>query len=388
MKWISRLIVLTLSILALVTASGRGGALPVRAQSNPPPASPGNSWKGEVTGKVENKTPGANVNGPVEVMLHGWDPEGNEKLMLHGKSESNGRFRFENVDFQPGVHVLVMSSYQGAAYYSEAVEIQSGQNSLDFIVPIYETTKDPASVRVEALHLLFYGDQQALTVTQVYVLTNSGNRTVKDGVQLPSGRTGALKFLLPETAQNVTFDMQQAGRFILLSDGFADTAPLIPGSGSGQIRLKFNLAYNGSLDYVYRSPFPVEQVNILIPEETGLSLKGEGVVSQGVQSMEGKNYVIYSRPDLLPDEQLTLSLSGEPKWEGYSSAGQPPGKTTGSTNLSLGVGFGVLGVSLVIAGFWWWRMSDTDQEEQDTLEEDLLEGDEDPEPFRSDDQNG
>lgn len=160
-------------LLALLVLSFHFSA---RAQSGTPPAPPAGSWKGKITGKVVNKTPGAGVPGSVDLVLHGWDQSGNQ-----------------------------------------------------------------------------------------------GDRTVKDVLELPRDRKGTLKFPLPENAKNVAFDTQEPDRFVLLPDGFADTAPLPPGSRSSQVVVRFNLSYQDQLDFLFQLPVPVDAVSLLIPEESGLS---------------------------------------------------------------------------------------------------------------------
>ncbi len=71
---------------------------------------------------IVNRTQGAAVPASMDVMLHGWI-EDQERIMLHGKSDPDGSFHFNGVDFEAGINLSAMASYNDVVYFSEAAQV-------------------------------------------------------------------------------------------------------------------------------------------------------------------------------------------------------------------------------------------------------------------------
>jgi hypothetical protein len=167
----------------------------------------------------------------------------NGKLMLHGKAESDGSFRFEDVDFHQSFSYSVMTTYLGVSYYSQPANVQKDEASLTLDGEVYDTTNDISSIKINQLHVLFYIEGGQVGVTQFYALSNGGKLT-KLKMRSPCDRGGTLKFHLPDEAQNVQFGNDSSGsRYVLLPGGFADAAPIPPGEGS-QVVVGYDLPYS------------------------------------------------------------------------------------------------------------------------------------------------
>ncbi|HZD55793.1 MAG TPA: hypothetical protein VE136_03665 [Anaerolineales bacterium] len=336
----------------------------MNAQTEPPPAAPEATWTGEVTGIIVNRSPGSEVPDKVDVMLHAWDQRQGEKFMLHGESTSEGDFRFEEVSFEPGLIYAVMADYEEAMYYSEPYQVKEGETSFDLEVPIYESNNDLSQVKVDQMHVLFYFAQGGLAVSEVYVLSNSGDYTVKDAVDLEDGTKATLQLPLPEEAANLYFEGDPGGRYVQIEGGFADTAPLVPGYANTQIMLAYVLPYEDAFTYTYAAPLEIVSLSFLYPEDGGINLKGEGLTPAGSWPMgNGGNFGVLSHPVLQPGETVQLNISGEPLAAPASmlATGSVEEPAKKSTNLGLGIGGIVLGLALVGVGVWWWRKPQEDE---------------------------
>lgn len=335
-----------------------GLADPVSAQTGTPPSAPEAGWTGAVTGSLVNRSPHGEVPDKVEVMLHAWDQNQGEKFMLHGESTAEGDFRFEEVSFEPGLIYAVMADYEGAMYLSEPYQIQAEETSFEVEVPIYESTSDLAQVRVDQMHVLFYFAQGGLAVSEVYVISNSGDYTVKDAVALEDGTKATLQFPLPEEAANLYFERDPGDRYVQVEGGFADTAPLVPGHANNQIMLTYVLPYEDAFTYIYTAPLEIASLSFLYAQDGGLELEGEALTPAGSWPMSnGANFGVLSHPALQAGETVQVNISGEPPAASASmpamgSVEEPAAK---NSNLGLGIGGVVLGLALVGVGVWWWR---------------------------------
>jgi hypothetical protein len=314
------------------------------------------AWTGEVTGRVFNATTEESVNGELDVMLHGWDQNHAEKLMLHGKSAEDGSYRFEEIPFEPGVLYAVMATYQDAAYFSEPFEADEQQNTISKNVSVYETTTDLAEAEVAQMHLLYFWDQGGLSVSEVYILSNNGNRTIKGADQLEDGTPVTLKFNLPEGAANLSFGHNGGSRFLQFADGFADTEPLSPGERSSQVMVSYVLPYESGMSFEIKPPLDVKNVSILVPQNGGLEVSAEGLATDGTwPSKNGDVFSVLSRDGLKAGGTLAVTLSGESTAVNQPASAVTPRSQEPGLKTGLGIGGTVLGLTMVLLGIWWWR---------------------------------
>ncbi|MAT43735.1 MAG: hypothetical protein CL609_15465 [Anaerolineaceae bacterium] len=321
----------------------------ISSAQTPTPPQGNESWNGKVLGAIINETAGANVPDNLELMLHAWDEHNTDKLMLHGKSTSDGTYSFEDVSFEPGLIYAVMANYNDAMYFSESKQAVSGQTSIQLDIPIYEETNDLSNAQIDQLHVLFYNDQYGVEVSEVYVLSNLGDKTIKDALQLEDGTNVTVKFPLPEDATNVSFKGDNGGRFLQFPNGFADTAPLVPGEQRSRVMVTFLLPEKTNHSFSYRAPIPIGSMSFLLPKDSGVSLEGEGVALSGVWPMQnGENFSVYSHDALKAGEslQLLLKIDGD--------LGNKKFPDSESRNFDVGIGLAglILGIALLFVGWW------------------------------------
>jgi hypothetical protein len=339
-------------------------AAPVAAQvDNPTPESETAPVPGVITGQVINGTDGAEAPANLEIMLHVWDREFNEKEVVPGETDGDGRFQFDDVPFAPDLFYAVMTTYQEATYFSVPLPAPEGEAALELQVPIFEATTDASTVQVAAMHIFFDVDPGGLGVGEVYNLSNPSDRTVVAGADtLTDGTAVTFQFDLPPEAANVSFNRSRDGRFLRTPDGFADTAPLLPGESSGQILVTYALPYSDNLTLERPIILPTKQINILLPTALGLSLSGDNMVYSGQQEMgEGVVVDVYTIEGLDVGDMVQLDVSGKLVMPGSDPAAV---ESSLSGQQGLAVGGIVLGLALIGVGLWWYlRSRQTEPEE-------------------------
>lgn len=346
------LILLLLLLAAPALAQEGDGAQPAGGSgvdSTPP--------TGVVSGRVTNGTNDGLVPESGEPMLHIWDGAFQEKEMLHGELSPDGTFRFADVPFVAGWRYAAMLNYQDATYFSEPVAVGEDQEELSLTVTVFEATTSTDAVRITRQHIFF--DAAAgnrLQVGEIYILSNGGDRTVA----LPAGADSAsapLAFTLPAEAQDISLENNDNGRFKPAETGFVDTAPLRPGESVAQVVVRYTLPYEDPLTYTFRAPWPVDGLNVLVPETSGLAVAGDGLQAEETRQMDnGRDVAIFSHGSLDAGETLSLSLSGDlaapapPPAPASSTTGEP---ATG--NSLLPPALLVLGLVLVTLAVWLYR---------------------------------
>lgn len=71
--------------------------------------------------------------------------------------------------------------------------------------------------------------------------------------------------------------------------------------------------YSGERTYTYTAPLNITQINFLLPDQSGVSLKGTGLSgSEPMALQEGSSYQVYAYTDLQAGETVSVTLAGTP----------------------------------------------------------------------------
>ncbi len=331
----------------------------VKAQTETPPGE-ASLPTGAVTGTIANLSQGENIPEKVELMVHIWDQTA-DKGMFHGTSRPDGTFRIENVPLETGAEYLVMAVYNDVTYYSQSVVLNS-ENSLNFEVPIYESTTDISQVQVDQLHVLFDVAADGLEVKEIYIFSNLGDRTVKDAAKLEDGSLATFEFPLPADADYIFFKPDTDNeRFVKFPGGFADKAPLMPGSQTGQFMVSYLLPYDGEKQIDFTVPINIKVMNFLIPADAGITLSGAGLGEPETTSMQGgSTFKIYYYSELDAGNTISISISGTSDSSNASGSFFSSPLRTGMT-----VGLIILGLSMIVISVWWARKTKENETNDD-----------------------
>ncbi len=326
------------------------------AQEPTPPAA-----TGEATGTIVNQNQGTSVAESLEVMLHIWDEQYVELGMLHAQSQPDGPFRFTEVALGPGQLYAVMVTYEDVLYYSNTVPAVDGSNLLELDVPVYETTTDLSAVQIDQMHILFNFATDGLETTEIYLLSNMGQRTVKDAVTLEDGQSATMRYPLPADADLIFFQPNEQNRFIKFPGGFADTSPVLPGERTEQYTVKYLVPLSQVQTYSYTPPLNIKTMNFLLPQDAGVSLKGEGLAGPQPFILDsGASYMVYSYSDIPAGQTIKVTFTGKPV----------PGSQPQSSNQTypLALGGGMLGLVMAGVGLWWWLRPEDVADEDDEMD--------------------
>ena len=352
-----RLLYLLFSVLVLSALVSN----PVFAQTDTPPTGP----TGEVMGTIINQNTEDVVAEQLDVMLHVLDQNYAEAGMLHGQSSPDGTFLFADAPFDGGLQYAVMATFDGVTYYSDIVPANMTSMQVSVDVPVYESTPDLTDVQVDQIHVLFNFAEDGMETKEIYILSNTGKRTVKDVYRLGEDMIATFTFPLPSDADFIFFKSDDQDRFIKLDGGFADTYPILPGAGSAQIMVNYLTPFSNGRTYTYTAPLNILSMNFLIDDESNVTIQGQGLAEPERMTLDdGKSYLVYSHANLGAGESLQISFVGD------------SAKANGGAVPPLIAGVAVLGSALMGYGFCWWRKYDNvqsnDGQSDDTPLDDLI----------------
>ena len=325
-----------------------------------PPGTPAASTPTATTtvqGRIVNRTPEGTVPPSLTVMIHAWDTAGLEQLARPGTANPDGTFRFDDVPVSEGWTYAVMTIYQEVTYFSEPFNLSPDEPAPEIEVPIYEITDDSSTVLIDRLHIFFDVTPEGVIITEVYIISNTGDRTIFEAVTLNDGSKATLIFPLPLGASDIRFNQNLDGEFVLQPGGFADRMPLIPGEGVRQVFVSYTLPYQDNLIYRHEARYPIKGVTALIPSATAIALSGEGLVFAGQQTTpDGLSIDVYTREGVNPGQAINISLKGTPNFRVGNTVGRMD-TATQSRPWDVVIGGGILGLTLIGLGLWWMRRS-------------------------------
>jgi hypothetical protein len=315
---------------------------PATAQENAEtaPATPTSS--GSIHGQATNGTTGEPLQGDFEVNLLGFDAD-MQSVDVTTQLGPDGNFTFDGLDIVAGRIFGVTVDYNGVVYFSDAVHLSQDSPDVDLPVVVYETSSDISQLRVDRLHLIFdFPNADTVRVLELWVLSNDGDTTI-----VGDAGQGAIQLPLPEGATNLGLPGDTLSQDVRFTDGgVVVLGPLMPGSGTGEVVFNFDLPYDRGLEFSQDMAYPVGAVVALIPDG-GPDLTGSGWQDMGVRDIGGVTYQNMGLGALFTGQTLDFSLSGRVSASG-SSAG-------GLSTANLAIGLGVLGLTLVAVGLWWYR---------------------------------
>jgi len=265
---------------------------------------------------------------------------------------------------QDGWAFAAMLSYYDVTFFSETAEVQPEIKELALPLIVYETTSDASAVRISQMHVFLDFVSGKLTVGEIYVLSNTGDRAVVGGLPLPDGKTATLQFTLPAEANEVRFEGEDTARFVITPEGFADTGAVMPGESTAQVVVTYVLPYTSGMTFAHAVNQPVEAANVLMRADSGVTLAGDGLSEPTPREVQtGESFNIYAAGPLAPGESLAVTLSGEPSYrmaDGMNDTmTEPPASALSATIKRWGIPIagGILGVALIGVGVWWWQRS-------------------------------
>ena len=297
----------------------------------PPPAAASENMV--VQGYVVNGTAGQPVPGNLSITFYIFPGgTGQNALTQTLPTDTQGRFVVTTTNVGPTDMVAATTEYNQLNFFSN-LENYAPQVTLP--VTIYEHTADAANVSIATLHIVAAPGANGLDVSEIYVLSNSGDRIVA-GFGQPIMRLG-----LPKSATQVTPDANMPADVLVQTDGGLDYYDAVPvGANAGQLIFQYTVPTG---PYQLDRPLMqnVTSVNLLVEGDASqLTVSGAQFTSAGTQDIQGKTYQQFRASNLSPGQTLALTIAAFDSRSGFD-------------------GRILAGIALVIAGvvglFVWQR---------------------------------
>ncbi|RLT46149.1 MAG: hypothetical protein DWI63_03125, partial [Chloroflexi bacterium] len=239
-----------------------------------------------VQGRVVNATRSAAPTAGTLLTLVTADAQGTQRE-LQTATDRAGNFVFDAVQLAPDARMEVRAEHEGVKYASSTIPFEPGRADYQLDVAIYDSTAALAAVELAQLHFILEQQAEALLVTQVAVLRNTGNRTVAP-LEAP-----LLALRLPAGAMQAQLRTDQSWPARLTPAGVELGTALLPaGAAEGtaqQVVVSYFVPAAALVSIVLPLDFPVRSVTVSVPagqlRVTGAGAQpvGEHEVNPGVR---------------------------------------------------------------------------------------------------------
>ncbi len=305
--------------------------------------SPSATFVGSISVQLINGSGGA-APSDAPVTLYGFDD------MQNTYSETlstgfDGVYTFLNVVMPEGRAFLAGVDYASATYGSDIAMVDPANPNLNLQITVYEPTTDASVLTTDRVHFVFdFSTPGTVSVVEVFIISNPSQQAVV----APTKDGAVVTFPLPEGYTNLQFQDGALGdRYIEVSQGFADTTPVSPGTGQYQVIFAFQMPYDRKLSFIQPMSLPTSAVVVMVPDN-GMKVDSSMLKDGGTREYQTTTYRMYNGESLIAGSALEFTLSGNPK-----TATSSP-----FSNLNmqyLAIGLAAFGVALVLGGLWLYR---------------------------------
>ncbi len=229
------------------------------------------------------------------------------------QTDAQGRVRITQLSTSANYTYTMFIKFQDTIYKSDVISFAPGSNTAQATVRVYDTTSDDRVLRIDQRHLIvdLGNESLALSVVDVYFISNNGDRTVvgaPDGAA--NGRRVSFRVPLPADAIIESIEGRQPNVDVFQSSNqLLDTVPIPPGSSS--LIIEYRIPYQRSTYALGLSvPYTTTALNLLVAPK--IAVRGARLVAQGNVQAGNRQFQHFTVRDLALGSTLAIELSGLP----------------------------------------------------------------------------
>ena len=311
---------------------------------------------GKIDGQLVDGTKDAKLanTAGLTITLHSAAAGASSTISQTALADANGHFGFSNLETISSTRYLLIANYQGVEYYSDILNFEQNQTTLPVSMTVYETTTDPAAVKITQTHFVFDVQTRQFNVLQIVAIQNSTDRAFigppGSGVG-PHRTTIGLPFL--PGAQNLQFDNPAADDSTLRgTESLSYTLPIVP--GNDQIVYTYQLPFTPpTYNFSLKMPFDTDKFRILLADVGGTIQSSQLTAPAPFPTQSGQKFILSSMDNVKAGTVVSANFVNLPATvaDQTPSSANPattPAATSINNNMQL-VGGVVLGIAAVAA---------------------------------------
>lgn len=296
-----------------------------------PAATPAASGaKGTISGAVTNLTAGGSsvAGSDVNLLIYTGQDQSDKQT---AKAEPDGKFSFQGLETGQDYTYLLHVAFQGADYAAQPINFAQDSTAESSDVQVFDPTSDDKVISSPARHYLLEPDPDGVTVSEILIVTNSGDKTYVGSTEVQQGFKETLRFFLPDGAQNVEYGNGVADSHVFPVDGaLVDTWPIYPGNSQRILRYKIP-AKGDSVTFSTKVIMTTDKVNVLAPD-SGASLSVTNVPNKSNPDIQGEKFLLFSGDKVTAGTEIQITMDNLSKVTAAAVGGAAPAAGAGGAS--------------------------------------------------------
>lgn len=260
---------------------------------------------GRISGQVMNKTSDRPAPG-VELTLTSYmgDRPTDDKTI---NSDNQGNFLFDNLAWDRSYGITV--NFKGVQYSTDKMVFLPNEDTKIMNLPIFEPTFEEEDISVVESHIIVQSDNGVLSVADLTLFDNEGNKIYVGGKELEDGRKESLRFNTPKGAKNISFiHGVNPDDIVQTSYGFADTTSIMP--GQKRVVYTYDLPSSSkTTTFEQIIEYPTQNFLLLI-SDLKRTADVDGLTGGESVQIQGESFLKWTGTDLKPGQQIKVELKG------------------------------------------------------------------------------
>jgi hypothetical protein len=231
-----------------------------------------------------------------------------------GKTDAAGTAQFTAVPYEDGYGYGVVAKLRLTPYISQLVTPKAGATEVLVPVKVYGTTTDTSKLRVSQAFVLAEAQGEGkLGITNLYILSNDGDKTIEGGLKDAEGKPATVQFPLPSGAQDVKFSEDDGSGIAQIDGAFVSRPGVQPGEGTGRVLVSYSMPYSDSLKLESGLAYPTDKLSVFVATQ-GITLTGSLMKNLGPQRREdGVTMNAWGAEKIAADQIVSYQLKGKPE---------------------------------------------------------------------------
>ncbi len=287
----------------------------------------GQSNVGKITGKIVDKKKELPLAGQ-KVILH--IHQGEQMQQRETVTDNSGAYVFDQLSTVPGVHYMVLATYEGKEYVEKDLVVSDWVPELKMNIEIGAFTDDPSKVKVRQHSIVItpppasHASDGAVSIMEILQIENTSDSAFQTSL---NGQPAGLYLNLPKGSEDLQLDEIFKGNFVADTGRLVSNQPLAPGPSSGGYSYVMHIG--SGLDISRALTFDTEQLYVFVAEGMPFTPQSPILGAGRQERIHDMQYTIYATNAANP---LSAGQTAELRFKVAAGGAAPTGPGGGAQN--------------------------------------------------------
>lgn len=265
---------------------------------------------GQIEGSLINRTAGTTSTVADQQITLNVYQGNNESGSQTTRTDQEGKYVFSGLSTDSSYVYQVELNYEGADYYSQPIQFETGENVQSADIDVYDTTTSDEAISVSMSYVVIARQNDNLAITEYYLFADNSDRAYIGSPTADSGeKRETLRFSLPQGATDMQTILGLTDSSIIRKgNDFIDTEAVTP-EGSG-ISFSYLIPINSARQTLsWTLNYNIVRFDVLY-KDSSIQVTSDKLTQQNPLNIDGQSYHDYAAQNLPRGDTVNITLSG------------------------------------------------------------------------------